>query len=75
MVVPEVPLKSLKGALKGMSVTDLREKKGPGVKVLRDSSGWIECFIAGPPRIRIAGSISFPSCLAITFLVLSTAKE
>ena len=26
-LVPEVPLKSLKGALKGMSVTDLREKK------------------------------------------------
>jgi AbrB family looped-hinge helix DNA binding protein len=26
-LVPEVPLKSLKGALKGMSKTDLREKK------------------------------------------------
>ncbi len=26
-LVPEVPLKSLKGALKGMSATDLREKK------------------------------------------------
>ena len=26
-LVPEVPLKSLKGALKGMSTTDLREKK------------------------------------------------
>jgi AbrB family looped-hinge helix DNA binding protein len=26
-LVPEVPLKSLKGALKGMSRTDLREKK------------------------------------------------
>ena len=26
-LVPEVPLKSLKGALKGMSVTDVREKK------------------------------------------------
>lgn len=27
-LVPEVPLKSLKGALKGISKTDLREKKG-----------------------------------------------
>lgn len=27
-LVPEVPLKSLKGALDGMSKTDLREKKG-----------------------------------------------
>lgn len=27
-LVPEVPLKSLKGALKGMSSTGLREKKG-----------------------------------------------
>ena len=27
-LVPEVPLKSLKGALKGMSKTDHREKKG-----------------------------------------------
>jgi AbrB family looped-hinge helix DNA binding protein len=27
-LVPEVPLKSLKGALKGMSTTDIREKKG-----------------------------------------------
>lgn len=27
-LVPEVPLRSLKGALKGMSKTDLREKKG-----------------------------------------------
>jgi hypothetical protein len=27
-LVPEVPLKLLKGALKGMSKTDLREKKG-----------------------------------------------
>ena len=27
-LVPEVPLKSLKGALKGMSKTDLREKSG-----------------------------------------------
>ena len=26
-LVPEVPLKSLKGTLKGMSKTDLREKK------------------------------------------------
>jgi AbrB family looped-hinge helix DNA binding protein len=26
-LVPEVPLKSLKGVLKGMSKTDLREKK------------------------------------------------
>lgn len=26
-LVPEVPLKSLKGALKGMTKTDLREKK------------------------------------------------
>lgn len=26
-LVPEVPLKSLKGALKGMSTTDIREKK------------------------------------------------
>lgn len=26
-LVPEVPLKSLKGALKGMSKTDIREKK------------------------------------------------
>ena len=26
-LVPEVPLKSLKGALKGMSKTDLREKR------------------------------------------------
>jgi len=26
-LVPEVPLKSLKGALKGMSKTELREKK------------------------------------------------
>ena len=26
-LVPEVPLKSLKGVLKGMSTTDLREKK------------------------------------------------
>jgi AbrB family looped-hinge helix DNA binding protein len=26
-LVPEVPLKSLKGALRGMSKTDLREKK------------------------------------------------
>jgi AbrB family looped-hinge helix DNA binding protein len=26
-LVPEVPLKSLKGVLKGMSMTDLREKK------------------------------------------------
>jgi AbrB family looped-hinge helix DNA binding protein len=26
-LVPEVPLKSLKGALKGMSRTDIREKK------------------------------------------------
>ena len=26
-LVPEVPLKTLKGALKGMSKTDLREKK------------------------------------------------
>jgi len=26
-LVPEVPLKSLRGALKGMSKTDLREKK------------------------------------------------
>jgi AbrB family looped-hinge helix DNA binding protein len=26
-LVPEVPLKSLKGMLKGMSKTDLREKK------------------------------------------------
>lgn len=26
-LVPEVPLKSLKGALKGMSTTNLREKK------------------------------------------------
>ncbi|MDO9118847.1 MAG: AbrB/MazE/SpoVT family DNA-binding domain-containing protein [Nitrospira sp.] len=26
-LVPEVPLKSLKGALKGMPATDLREKK------------------------------------------------
>ena len=26
-LVPEVPLKSLKGALKGLSKTDLREKK------------------------------------------------
>ena len=26
-MVPEVPLKSLKGALKGMSKTNLREKK------------------------------------------------
>jgi AbrB family looped-hinge helix DNA binding protein len=26
-LVPEVPLKSLKGTLKGMSATDLREKK------------------------------------------------
>jgi AbrB family looped-hinge helix DNA binding protein len=26
-LVPEVPLKSLKGSLKGMSKTDLREKK------------------------------------------------
>jgi AbrB family looped-hinge helix DNA binding protein len=26
-LVPEVPFKSLKGALKGMSKTDLREKK------------------------------------------------
>lgn len=26
-LVPEVPLKSLRGALKGMSVSDLREKK------------------------------------------------
>jgi hypothetical protein len=27
-LVPEVPIKLLKGALKGMSKTDLREKKG-----------------------------------------------
>ena len=27
-LVPEVPLVSLKGALKGMSTTDVREKKG-----------------------------------------------
>lgn len=27
-LVPEAPIKSLKGALKGMSKTDLREKKG-----------------------------------------------
>jgi AbrB family looped-hinge helix DNA binding protein len=27
-LVPEVPLKSLKGALKGMPWTDLREKRG-----------------------------------------------
>ncbi|MGH7181167.1 MAG: AbrB/MazE/SpoVT family DNA-binding domain-containing protein [Nitrospiraceae bacterium] len=27
ILVPEVPLKSLKGALKGMSKTDLREKR------------------------------------------------
>ncbi len=26
-LIPEVPLKSLRGALKGMSKTDLREKK------------------------------------------------
>jgi hypothetical protein len=26
-LVPEVPLKSLKGALKGMTTTDVREKK------------------------------------------------
>lgn len=26
-LVPEVPLKSLRGALKGMSTTDVREKK------------------------------------------------
>jgi hypothetical protein len=26
-LVPEVPIKSLKGALKGMSRTDIREKK------------------------------------------------
>ena len=26
-LVPEVPLKSLKGALKGMATTDVREKK------------------------------------------------
>ena len=29
-LVPEVPLKSLKGLLKGMSKTDLREKKEIG---------------------------------------------
>jgi AbrB family looped-hinge helix DNA binding protein len=28
ILVPEVPLKSLKGTLKGMSKTDLREKTG-----------------------------------------------
>jgi AbrB family looped-hinge helix DNA binding protein len=27
-LVPEIPLGSLKGALKGMSTTDVREKKG-----------------------------------------------
>jgi hypothetical protein len=27
-LVPELPLKTLKGALKGMSKTDIREKKG-----------------------------------------------
>jgi AbrB family looped-hinge helix DNA binding protein len=27
-LVPEIPLASLKGALKGMSTTDVREKKG-----------------------------------------------
>ena len=33
-LVPEVPVKLLKGTLKGMSKTDLRGEEGPIVKVL-----------------------------------------
>ena len=46
-LVPEVTLKSLKGVLKGMSKTDLREKKARLVQVLLDSGLWIELFSGG----------------------------
>ena len=39
--------KSLKGVLKGMSKTDLREKKARLVQVLLDSGLWIELFSGG----------------------------
>ena len=47
-LVPEVPIKLFKDALKDMSKTDLREKKGAIVKVVLDSCEWIELFTGGP---------------------------
>lgn len=39
-LVPELPLVSLKGALKGMSTTDVREKKGRSEGLSWDPFSW-----------------------------------
>jgi AbrB family looped-hinge helix DNA binding protein len=47
-LVPEVPLQSLKGCVQGNGDDRCEREKGPRMKTLVDSCGWIEFFTDGP---------------------------